>query len=63
MPSMPVEALVPFFVVIIGFTVICVVSVLRSEGTRNLNRALWCLICLISMPLGGVLYLLLGRKK
>ena len=62
MSALPLEALVPFFAIIIIFTAYCLVSVVRAPDTRYLNRGWWILICLLSMPMGGIFYLLLGRK-
>ncbi len=54
-------ALVPVVIILVGFAVYCVVDVLRAERTKHLPKWAWLVICLISVPLGGVLYLLLGR--
>jgi hypothetical protein len=54
-------ALVPLVVIFVGFAVYCVVDVLRAERTKHLPKWAWLVICLVSVPLGGVLYLLLGR--
>lgn len=62
MSAMPLEAILPIFVIVIVFTVYCLVSVARASQTRHLSRGWWALICLVSMPMGGIIYLLLGRK-
>lgn len=54
-------ALVPVIIIFVGFVVYCVVDVLRAERTKHLPKWAWLVICLVSVPLGGVLYLLLGR--
>lgn len=62
MSTLPLEALLPFLVITILFTGYCLISVARASETRYLNRGWWMLICLLSMPMGGIFYLLLGRK-
>jgi predicted ABC-type exoprotein transport system permease subunit len=56
-----IAALVPVIVIFVGFAVYCVVDVLRAERTKHLPKWAWLVICLVSIPMGGVLYLLLGR--
>ena len=51
------------FVVVLGFTVYCVVDLARAEEFRYLDRETWALICLVSLPLGGIIYLAVGRKR
>jgi hypothetical protein len=36
--------------------------VARAREFRRLDRETWVLICLLSLPLGGILYLTLGKK-
>lgn len=56
-------ALVTLLVVVLGFTVYCVVDLARAEEFRYLDRETWALICLVSLPLGGIIYLAVGRKR
>ena len=55
-------ALITLLVVVLGFTVYCLVDLARAEEFRYLDRETWALICLVSLPLGGILYLALGKK-
>ncbi|MEX1281441.1 MAG: PLD nuclease N-terminal domain-containing protein [Acidimicrobiia bacterium] len=58
--GIPWAALVPVIVVAVGFVAFCLVDIARHE-VRHLPKWLWALICLLSVPLGGIVYLLVGR--
>jgi hypothetical protein len=59
--SSEVAALIPIVVVAVGFEVFCLVDVIRAKEARYLPRWAWVVICLISIPLGGIAYLIFGR--
>ncbi len=44
-----------------GWEILCLRQVLLAERVRFLPRWVWAVACLIQSPLGGVLFLLLGR--
>jgi hypothetical protein len=46
---------------VLAFTVYCVADVARATAVRSLSRGVWAVICLVSMPLGGILYLAAGK--
>ena len=56
-------ALLPVVILAVGFAVYCLVDLFRAEEVRYLPRWLWAIICIGSIPLGGVVYLLVGRKR
>jgi hypothetical protein len=56
-------ALIPIAIVAVCFEVFCLVDLVRSEEVRVLPRWAWALICVISIPLGGIAYLLLGKVR
>lgn len=56
-------ALAPIAIVVLTFEVFCLVDVFRSERVRFLPRWVWALIILISVPLGGIIYLVVGRQR
>jgi hypothetical protein len=58
-----VAALVPVIVIGAGFVVFCLVDLARARRVRYLPKWAWALICLISVPLGGIVYLLAGRPR
>jgi hypothetical protein len=61
--SSVVAALIPIAVVAVGFEVFCLVDVARAEEVRYLPRWAWAVVCLISIPLGGIAYLIVGRTR
>jgi hypothetical protein len=56
-------ALVPVVVIAVGFVVFCLVDLARARQVRYLPKWAWALICLISVPLGGIVYLIVGRPQ
>jgi len=58
----PWAALAPLVVLGVAFVVYCLVEVARSDA-RYLPRWAWAVVCLISVPIGGIVYLLVGRKR
>jgi hypothetical protein len=44
-----------------GWEILCLSQVVVAERVRFLPRWVWAVACLIAIPLGGVLYLLIGR--
>ena len=54
-------ALVPVIVIGAGFVVFCLVDLARARQVRYLPKWVWALVCLISVPLGGIIYLSIGR--
>jgi hypothetical protein len=56
-------ALVPVVVIGAGFVVFCLVDLARARQVRYLPKWAWALICLVSVPLGGIVYLIVGRPR
>jgi len=56
----PVAAWLPFAVLGLAFVVYCLVDLARHD-VQHLPKWAWALICIASVPLGGILYLALGR--
>ena len=46
---------------LVGWEILCLRQVVMAERVRFLPRWVWAVACLIQIPLGGVLFLLLGR--
>jgi hypothetical protein len=62
MSSAPVAALAPLAVAALGFVGFCWYDLSRSRSrVRYLPRWVWAVLCLVSIPLGGIVYLVLGR--
>lgn len=60
MGDIPWAALSPLFVLLAAFVIYCLVDISRNP-VRHLPKWAWVLICLISIPFGGIAYLLIGR--
>jgi hypothetical protein len=45
----------------IGFDAFCLVDIARAANVRYLRKWAWAFICLIQCPLGGIVYLSIGR--
>jgi hypothetical protein len=58
--SIPWAAIVPFLVISLGFVAYCLWDLSRSP-VRHLPKWAWALICLCSIPLGGIVYLIVGK--
>ncbi|WP_078965243.1 PLDc N-terminal domain-containing protein [Streptomyces aureocirculatus] len=56
-------ALLPLIVLAVAFLVYCLVDLGKSKSTRHLPKWLWAVVCLISVPMGGILYLAIGRES
>lgn len=60
MSDVPWAAIAPLMVAAAAFVVYCLVDIGRSE-VRYLPKWAWVTVCVISIPVGGVVYLLVGR--
>ena len=60
--AFPLSALVPILVVGLAFVIYCWIDIARS-AVRYLPKWAWAIICIISVPLGGIVYLLVGREE
>ena len=61
MEEIPWAAVAPLLLVAFGFVAYCLFDLSRSE-VRYLPKWVWALICLLSIPIGGIVYLLVGRE-
>ena len=55
-------ALAPVLVLLLAFVVWCWVDISRNE-VRYLPKWLWAVICVVSIPIGAIVYLLVGRQS
>jgi hypothetical protein len=55
-------AVAPIVVAAIAFVVFCWVDIARHD-VRHLPKWAWAVICVFSVPLGGVIYLIVGRGE
>jgi len=59
----PLSALLPLVIFAVGFDIYCWLDIARSQSTRGVPKWLWALIVACSFPVGGIVYLLVGRKQ
>jgi hypothetical protein len=55
-------ALAPFLILALAFVIWCWIDLARHE-VRYLPKWLWAIICAASVPIGGIVYLLVGRES
>lgn len=59
---MPIEAILPLALLALAFVGYCLYDLRRSE-VRYLPGWVWAVLCIISVPVGGILYLTVGRVE
>lgn len=52
----------PIVVVAVAFVAYCL-NDMRSSDVRWVPKWAWALFCVLSIPLGGLLYLTIGREE
>ncbi|MDG0843982.1 PLDc N-terminal domain-containing protein [Staphylococcus equorum] len=55
------KILIPVIIIIALYLIICFVDLFKVNKTKFLPKWAWGLIICISVPLGGIIYYLLGR--
>jgi Phospholipase_D-nuclease N-terminal len=53
--------ILPGFLAAAGFVAFCLADLARAAEVRYLPKWGWALVCLLSVPLGGIMYLSVGR--
>jgi hypothetical protein len=57
----PIAALVPLVLAALAWIAYCLVDLSRSE-VRYLPKWAWGLFVVLSVPIGGIVYLIVGRE-
>lgn len=60
--DIPWAGVLPLVVLALGFVVFCLVDISRHD-VKHLPKWAWMLICLLSVPLGGIVYLIVGKDS
>ncbi|MGH2719313.1 MAG: PLDc N-terminal domain-containing protein [Actinomycetota bacterium] len=60
--SVPWAALAPLLVLGLAFLVYCWYDIAKAPTVRYLPKWAWAIIAALSVPLGGIIYLLVGRE-
>jgi hypothetical protein len=53
--------IIPVFVAGAGFVAFCLADLARASDVRYLPKWGWALVCFTSIPLGGIIYLSIGK--
>ncbi|MGC4189909.1 MAG: PLDc N-terminal domain-containing protein [Thermomicrobiales bacterium] len=60
--GIPVAALLPLFILLAAFAIYCWWDIWHQESVNYLPKWAWAILCVVSIPLGGIVYFLIGRK-
>jgi hypothetical protein len=60
MGAVPWAAIAPIAVLALAFAGYCLFDLSRSE-VRYLPKWAWAVLCVVSIPFGGIVYLLVGK--
>lgn len=55
-------AILPLIILAIAFVVYCWVDIYRTD-VKHLPKWAWAIIAVISIPIGGIVYLIVGRES
>ena len=55
------RALAPLILLAVALAVYALIDLVRAPAVQHLPKWAWALICVLSMPLGPLAYLTLGR--
>lgn len=55
--------LLPVLVLTVLLIALCLVDLARRPRVKHLPKAVWALIVLFAVPMGAVVYLVIGRDK
>jgi len=56
-------ALAPLVLLALGFVIWVVVDIARADSVKHLPKWAWIVLSMVSIPLGGIVYLLVGRDR
>lgn len=62
MRDIPLAAVLPVIILAVAFVVYCEYDLANQDEVNYFPKWAWAIICVISVPFGGALYLLFGRK-
>ncbi|TPR12312.1 hypothetical protein DY048_07905 [Apilactobacillus timberlakei] len=59
---MNLRIIIPLIFIFFLYLYLCINFILKTNQTRFLPKWLWAILCVISIPLGGILFIIFGRK-
>jgi hypothetical protein len=60
---MNAAVLAAIVILAVAFEAFCLADLYRAGGVRYLPKWAWAAICLISIPIGGIVYLSIGKVR
>lgn len=60
--DIPWAAITPFAIILAAFVIYCLYDITQGQ-VNHLPKWVWALICLFSVPVGAIVYLLIGRDS
>ncbi len=58
---MNIYLLIPLLIIMIAYILFLVYDILNNKETKFLPWWLWIIVSCLSIPFGGIIYLLIGR--
>jgi len=62
MSGISLAAVAPLLILALAFVIYCWVDIARND-VKHLPKWAWAIIAVISIPIGGVVYLVIGRES
>ncbi len=59
--ALTVAVVLAAIVVVVRFEVFCLTDIAEAEEVRYLTKPAWAAICVLAIPVGGILYLIYGK--
>lgn len=60
--DIPWAAVAPVIALLVGFVIYCWVDIAR-HAVKKLPKWAWAIVCVASIPVGGIVYLLIGHDE
>lgn len=60
MDDLNLAAILPLLILALAFVAYCLVDMYRND-VKHLPKWAWAIIAIISIPIGGIIYLVFGR--
>jgi len=58
---MPIQAVLPIVIIAVGFVAYCL-NDLRQSDVKHLPKWAWAILIVVSVPAGGIVYLVVARQ-
>ena len=55
--------LIPLLLLVLLYVISCSYSLIKVRRVKYLPRWFWAIICFVSIPIGGIVYFIIGRDN